>query len=155
MRLSFYSKLFLLTFALISLSNGCRSKKVKQTTKEEKPSIAPIQVKATYSSYPAAMGSGKGLLFNIQIITDQQVHIDSLIIGGKAMNYSMLNTNPITLESNYFISRPEPSEANPNPKLPNDAMIDQKEFYPAYMILKVDKMASIKLPISEFIKNTN
>jgi hypothetical protein len=155
MRISFYSKLFLLTFAFISLSCGCRSKKVKQTTKEEKPSIAPIQVKATYSSYQAAMGSGKGLLFNIQIISDQQVHIDSLIIGGKAMNYSMLNTNPITLESNYFISRPEPSEANPNPKLPADAMIDQQEFNPAYLILKGNKLASNKLPIQQFVKKTN
>lgn len=155
MRLSFYSKPFLLAFALISLSCGCRAKKVKQTTKEEKPSIAPFQVKATYSTYQAAMGSGKGLLFNIQIISDQQVHIDSLIIGGKAMNYSMLNTNPLTLESNYFISRPEPSEENPNPKLPADAMIDQQEFNPAYLILKGNKLASIKLPIQQFVKKTN
>ena len=155
MRLSFYSKPFLLAFALISLSCGCRSKKAKQTTKEEKASVAPIQVIANYSRYQAAMGSGKGLLFNIQILTDQQLSIDSLIIGGNSMKYSVLNNNPLTLESNYFISRPEPSEENPNPKLPADAMIDQQEFNPAYLILKGNKLASIKLPIQQFVKKTN
>lgn len=155
MKTLLYLKLILSIFTISIFSCSCKSKKIKEATNQQSINVEALQVKASYTSYQAAMGSGKGLLFNIQIITDQQVGIDSLIIGGKAMNYTLLNNNPITLESNYFVSRPEPSEANPNPKLPNDALIDQKEFNPAYLILKMEKRSNVKLSISQFtnIKN--
>jgi hypothetical protein len=108
-----------------------------------------------YSNYKAAMGSGKGMLFKIELQSEQLMAVDSVIIGGKQMNFTFNKNNDTQLEINYLVTRPEPNEADPNPKIPADPIIDEQAFNPAYLVIRTTKQTTEKLPIVQFIKATN
>ncbi|MCG9879431.1 MAG: hypothetical protein MH472_02425 [Bacteroidia bacterium] len=133
------------------------SRQVNKTSPQTK---SEIQINNTlspvcyYSNYKAAMGSGKGMLFKIDLQTEEPITIDSIIIGGKPMNFTLTKTKFTQLEVNYLVTRPEPNEANPNPKIPADPIIDEQAFNPAYLVLRTNKGIE-KLTITQFIKSTN
>lgn len=108
-----------------------------------------------YSNYRAALGSGKGMLFKIALQSEEIIAVDSIIIGGKQMNFTFNKNNATQLEINYLVTRPEPNEANPNPKIPADPIIDEQAFNPAYLVIRTTKQTTEKLPIAQFIKATN
>lgn len=133
------------------------SRQVNKTSPQTK---SEIQINNTlspvcyYSNYKSAMGSGKGMLFKIDLQTEEPITIDSIIIGGKPMNFTLTKTKFTQLEVNYLVTRPEPNEANPNPKIPADPIIDEQAFNPAYLVLRTNKGIE-KLTITQFIKSTN
>ncbi len=146
-------------FILLSFLSffGCNSQLKKSTNKANSETTQPKNLNPIcyYSNYAAAMGSGKGVLFKIQIETESVLAVDSAIIGGKQMNFTVSKNKLTTIEINYFINKPEPNETNLNPKIPADPIIDQQAFSPSYLVIRTDKQTTEKVPITQFIKTKN
>lgn len=143
---------------LLFLSFGACTRQINKTnsqTTTETNKAKSLNPVCFYSNYKAAMGSGKGILFKIELQTKEQIAVDSVVIGGKQMNFMLTNSKLLQLEVNYLVTRPEPSDANPNPKIPADAIIDEQAFNPAYIIIRTNHQGQKKLPITQFIKATH
>ncbi len=127
-----------LSYFIIVLLLGCSTNK-----NLNKESFSPL--KATFSRYHSAMGSGKGIIFRIDSINNiiNNYTIDSFYLNGKPMKFEIIKSeNETFLEANYYIPSVLP-EFNGEPinnktsaiKQITDTIIVAHTFYPSWLII--------------------
>jgi hypothetical protein len=102
------------------------------------------RVKANFLAYQTAMGKGKGIIFRLTISNSNlktDFTIDSFYIHNKSLPFVIKKIkNGLTLESNYLVSKPEPSLSSDTKKTENlnptnDVIIDKHQFAPSWIII--------------------
>jgi hypothetical protein len=132
-------KTLILLLLFIGLMNVIVCSTLKRNNKVAAPVAEPeVTVSAQYQKYQTAMGKGKGMVFQINIISKQELKVDSVVIGGKSMVFNALVGKPSSYEVNYAINKPEPSAEQPNPRLVQDPIIDEKQFQPAWVSIQIE-----------------
>ncbi len=140
----------ILLLLFIGLMNAIVCSSLKRSNKLAAPMAAPeVAVSAQYQKYQTAMGKGKGIVFQINLISKQDLKLDSVVIGGKNMVFTATVGKSLTYEVNYAINKAEPSAEQPNPQLVQDPIIDEKQFQPAWISLQIDGK-SLRLPLLIF-----
>ncbi len=139
-----------LLLLFIGLINAMVCSTRKRNNKVAAPIAAPeVAVSAQYQKYQTAMGKGKGMVFQINLISKLTLKVDSVVIGGKNMVFTALVGKPSIYEVNYVINKAEPSVEQPNPRLGKDPIIDEKQFQPAWVSLQIEGK-SHRIPLLTF-----
>lgn len=102
-----------------------------------------------YYSYHAALGSGKGIVFNVPIpdALKKKYTIDSFYIQGKSIAFtSSAKDGKISIEANVLFSNPPESISIDSTKTVNNTsdwvtenIILNRQFQPAYLMVHNDK----------------
>lgn len=131
----------ILLFFYIGMSWACSTtnKQVSDTQSVDESPVPKVSIKASYNTYTSAMGKGKGIVFNFEVMDADSIHeqlvVDSIILGGKALPFRVTKHRPLVIESNYYKLNPEPSVDTPKPIKPVDTLIDLHQFYPAQLFV--------------------
>ena len=102
-----------------------------------------------YYAYNAALGSGKGIVFNVPIPDSikNKYTIDSLYIQGKSIGFSSTTKEgKLSIEANVFINNPSESISIDSNKIINNRIdtavaniIIKHQFQPAYLLVHSNK----------------
>jgi len=99
-------------------------------------------VAATYNSYSGGAGSGKGIIFNVQVLSKDQsaFTIESLFINGKKIPFqSRPVPGGVNINSNYFVAFPVKTLQNKDkPQEITDEMITKNKFAPSWIVINKD-----------------
>ncbi len=118
------------------------------------------RVKANFLAYQTAMGKGKGIIFRLTISNSNLKNdftIDSFYVHNKSLPFIIKKIkNGMTLESNYLLSKPEPSLSSDTKKTENiiqnnDVIIDKHLFTPSWVIINHEGKTN-KILINKFDK---
>ncbi|MDX5319478.1 MAG: hypothetical protein LPK45_00330 [Bacteroidota bacterium] len=125
----------MVSFIFIS---ACSS--IKKVPKEE----LNFRFEATARPYVAALGSGRGVVFNLSMLQpalpSSDIQIDSFIVNGKRTEVAWQeNTQPPLIQANYFVPEPmQDSGATPMPEINSpDPIIYLSQYEPATLYLQV------------------
>jgi hypothetical protein len=134
----------------MGLMNAIVCSSIKHKNKTAAPE-ADHELTATvqYQKYHTAMGMGKGMIFHLNFVTQHVIHLDSVVIGGKSMSFSLVSSKPLKYEINYTVNKAEPSVEQPNPKMKYDPIIDDKLFQPSWAWIQLDGK-SLRIPLVIF-----
>lgn len=122
----------------------------------------PVQFKlnATVNPYTAAMGSGRGVIFQVYFLEPKEIEfdaleVDSLIVHGINVGAEKTKTGSAHfIEANYFKAEQELPAGNGTPIPVTDApdpIIYLSQYQPAYLYLHYHGIA-YTLPIESFQK---
>jgi hypothetical protein len=102
-----------------------------------------------YYSYHAALGSGKGIVFNVPIpdAIKNKYTIDSFYVQGKSIAFiSATKEGKLSIEANYFVNNPPESisidsnqNINKKPDLVLENSLINHQFQPAYLLVHRNK----------------
>ncbi len=151
MRRSFFS--YFVFFLLL----GCTANK-----KVTNINFSPL--KATFSSYHSAMGTGRGIIFRVDLtdIIINNCTIDSFYLNGKPMEFTIIQSEKTNyLEANYYVSIPSPSlnvgateKKTTELAQITDSVIVARSFYPSWLIISNKSVKQkIDIPLYREIKS--
>jgi hypothetical protein len=118
-------------------------------------------VQGTFRPYHSAMGSGRGILFKINItdLRKTDFKIDSFYLNGHTVPFNVIESdNASYLECDYYKSVPRigynPNQQNNNVNRfndINDSIIMSHKFYPSWILI-ANKSRRQRLDVETFIE---